>query len=70
LGIKPNDTASIKAMFVQKDDPYAVLEVDRKASNEEIKKAYRKLVTMHHPDKVAHLGEDIKKDAEQKIQSD
>src|SRR5215218_6291877 len=32
-------------------DPYKVLSVDKKASQDEIKKSYRKLVRQYHPDK-------------------
>lgn len=51
----------------QRYDPYAILEVDRNASAEEIKKAYRRLVSKYHPDKVAHLGDEFKEMAEKRF---
>ena len=35
------------------EDAYAVLGVDRSSTNEDIKKAYRRLMNKHHPDKIA-----------------
>jgi len=45
-------------------DPYAVLNVPKDASQEEIKKAYRELANKYHPDKVHHLGDEFRELAE------
>ena len=37
------------------------------ATNEELKKAYRRVAMENHPDKVAHLGEEVRKAAEEKF---
>ena len=41
-------------------DPYRVLEIDRGASADEIKHAYRRLANKYHPDKLEHLGDEFK----------
>lgn len=51
------------------DAAYKVLEVLPTASDEEVRAAYRKLVLKHHPDRVATLGDDIRRAAEEKLQS-
>ncbi len=47
-------------------DPYQVLGVTRGASENEIKKAYYKALAEYHPDKVEHLGEELRKLAAEK----
>ncbi len=50
------------------DDAYRVLGISPDASNDEVKAAYRKMALKHHPDKVAALGEDVRRAAEKKFQ--
>jgi len=50
------------------DDAYRVLGVSPQATDEEVKKAYRRLALEHHPDRVAKLGDDVRRAAERKFQ--
>ncbi len=68
LGISSADQQSIKSMFVKTtESSYNILGIQPSATDEEVKKAYRKLAMEYHPDKVSYLGEDIKKSAEEKF---
>lgn len=68
LGIDHVTFMSVKSMYYDDiESAYQVLGIDSSASNEEIKKAYRKIAMENHPDKVGHLGEDIRKAAEEKF---
>jgi DnaJ-domain-containing protein 1 len=42
------------------DDPYKVLEVDPKASDDDIEAAYRRLIAQYHPDKVDGAAAEIR----------
>ena len=50
------------------DAAYKVLGIAPSATDDEVKAAYRKLALKNHPDRVASLGEDVRKAAEQKFQ--
>ncbi|SHJ78888.1 DnaJ like chaperone protein [Tangfeifania diversioriginum] len=69
MGIGNGDFESIQAMFVRNiDADYKILEIAQNASNEELKKAYRRMAMKYHPDKVSHLGNDFQKAANEKFQ--
>lgn len=70
LGISSGDYESIRNMFVPSTDAaYRILEVERSATDEELKKAYRRMALKYHPDKVSHLGEEFRKTAEEKFKA-
>lgn len=41
-------------------DPYSVLGATQSDSDEEIKKKYKRAVMEYHPDRVAHLGQELR----------
>jgi DnaJ like chaperone protein len=68
LGVGSSDFLSIKNMFIpETDSSYKILEIECSATDEEVKKAYRKMAVKYHPDKVNHLGDDIRKSADEKF---
>ncbi|MCF6279165.1 MAG: TerB family tellurite resistance protein [Flavobacteriaceae bacterium] len=68
LNISNYDFESIKAMFYSGiNNAYKVLEINKSVTDLEVKKAYRKLVKKHHPDKLQHLGKEHLKGAEEKF---
>jgi len=68
LNISHNDFSSIKAMFYNEvDSSYKILEIERSASDSEVKDAYRKMVKKYHPDKLRNLGPEHIKGGEEKF---
>lgn len=79
LGINAGDFASMSARYAGSyqyggksssaskgygRDPYKVLGITSEATDDEIKKAYRRLAMKYHPDKVESMGEEMRKNAE------
>ena len=70
IGLSKAEVDSIFAQFRPSNDSnYKILEITPDATDEEVKKAYRKMAVKYHPDKVATLGEDVHKAAEEKFKA-
>lgn len=69
LGITEKDIQSLQSMFYKDiDSAYKILEIEQTATDEEMKKAYRRMALKYHPDKVSYLGEEFRKAANEKFQ--
>ncbi len=62
-------TAYSGSLVKQATGAYTILEVDSSATDEQVKRAYRKMAGKFHPDKVSHLGDDYGKLAEEKFKA-
>ena len=68
LRVALRDFESVKAMFVKSaDTAYKILEIEKTASNDQVKKAYRTMAKKYHPDRVNTENEAIKRGAEEKF---
>ena len=70
IGLAKCDADSILAQFRPcNDSNYRILGISPDATDEEVKKAYRTMAVRYHPDKVATLGPDVQKAAEEKFKA-
>jgi DnaJ like chaperone protein len=68
MGISDSDLKSIKAMFIKDTGfAYRILEIETSATDEEVKKAYRRMAMKYHPDKLASMGEEFQHAAQEKF---
>ena len=72
MSIQDADLQSILALYQRRKDTnwaYTALEITPSATNEEVKKAYRRMAMKFHPDKVANAGEEIRQQATDKFRA-
>ena len=60
------DTENFKNNISSEQEACSILGITATANIDEIKAAYKNLIKQYHPDKVADLGDEIKKVAEKK----
>lgn len=66
--INHQDFESIKAMFFKSaESAYKILEIQKDATNDEVKKAFRTMAKKYHPDKLMDMDEAYRKGAEDKF---
>lgn len=69
LGVPQMEFESIKNMFYRNtNSDYKVLGIEDTATDDEVKKAYREMAKKFHPDRVAQMGDEYQKGANEKFQ--
>lgn len=72
LNVSPADFRALAALYNKQKDPnwaYEALEITPAATNDEVRKAYRRMAMKYHPDKVASAGEEMKQKATEKFRA-
>lgn len=68
LALNNRDFESIKAMFFKSaDNAYKILEIEKSATDAEVKKAFRTMAKKYHPDKLQHMDEAYRNGAQDKF---
>ena len=68
LRIARKDYESMRAMFFKTtDNAYKILEIEKSATDAEVKKAFRTMAKKYHPDKIQHMDEAYIRGAEEKF---
>lgn len=72
LNVSPADFRALAALYNKGKDPnwaYEALEINPGATNDEVRKAYRRMAMKYHPDKVAGAGEEMHEKATEKFRA-
>lgn len=70
LGLSTADAESVLSMCgCSTESAYTVLEITPDATDDQVRKAYKRMAMKCHPDRVATLGEDVRRKAEEKFKA-
>lgn len=62
-----SDDRSRRSSSTYDKDPYRVLGIDSSATDEEVKRAYRKMAMKYHPDRVSGMSEEMQRNAAEQM---